>query len=56
MGQKRQDSKLSTFDDLIMPLVKALIQLGGLGTIEEINSKVYEITELPDDILQILLW
>jgi restriction system protein len=37
----------------MIPLVKALIQLGGSGTIEEINNKVYEITQIPDDILQI---
>ena len=38
---------------MIIPTVKALIQLGGSGTVEEINSKVYEIAQLPDDILQI---
>ena len=53
MGRKRQNNSLPTFDDLLIPIVKALIQLGGSGTIEEINSKVYEITELPDDILQV---
>jgi restriction system protein len=53
MARKRQNSNLPTFDELMTPLVKALIELGGSGTIEEINAKVYEITELPDDILQI---
>ena len=53
MGRKKQNSNLPSFDELIIPTVKALIQLGGSGTVEEINSKVYEITKLPDDILQI---
>jgi len=53
MGRKKQNSNLPTFDELIIPTVKALIQLGGSGTVEEINSKVYEIAQLPDDILQI---
>ncbi len=53
MARKRQNSELPTFDELIIPTVKALLKLGGSGTIEEINTKVYEIAELPDDILQI---
>jgi restriction system protein len=53
MGRKRQNSSLPTFDDLMIPLVKALIQLGGSGAIEEVNNKVYEITGIPDDVLQI---
>jgi len=53
MGRKKQNSNLPSFDELIIPTVKALIQLGGSGTVEEINSKVYEITKLPDDILQV---
>ena len=53
MARKKLNSNLPTFDELIIPTVKALIQLGGSGTVEEINSKVYEIAKLPDDILQI---
>lgn len=53
MGRKKQNSKLPSFDELIIPTVKALIELGGSGTIEEINTKVYEIAELTDEILQI---
>jgi restriction system protein len=45
---------LYTWDEkLTVPTVDALIKLGGSGSIEEINNKVYEITKLPDDILQI---
>ncbi|MCF8452701.1 MAG: restriction endonuclease [Pedobacter sp.] len=53
MGRKKQNSGLPTFDELIVPTVQALIQLGGSGTVEEINTKVYEIAKLPDEILQI---
>jgi len=53
MGRKKQNSNLPSFDELIVPTVKALIELGGSGSIEEINNKVYEITKLPDDILQV---
>ncbi|MBN8587923.1 MAG: restriction endonuclease [Rhodothermia bacterium] len=53
MARKKQNSNLPSFDELIVPTVKALIELGGSGTIEEINTKVYEIANIPDDILQI---
>jgi restriction system protein len=53
MGRKRQHNNLPTFDELIVPTVKALIDLGGSGSVEEINSKVYEIAKISDDILQI---
>jgi len=36
----------------MIPLLKGLKELGGSGTIEELNEKVYEILNLPDDILQ----
>lgn len=53
MARKRQNSNLPTFDELLIPTVQALLKLGGSGTVEEINSNVYEIAELTDDILQI---
>ena len=53
MGRKKQNSILPSFDELIIPTVKALIDLGGSGTIEEINTKVYEIAELTDEVLLI---
>jgi restriction system protein len=53
MGRRKQNTNLPTFDQLIVPTVKALVQLGGSGTIEEINTKAYDIAKLPDDILQI---
>ena len=37
-----------TFDALMNPLIKALKELGGSGTIEEINAKTTEIAGLSD--------
>lgn len=53
MGRKKQNNNLPSFDELIVPTVKALVELGGSGTIEEINTKVYEIAKLSDDVLQV---
>jgi restriction system protein len=53
MARKKQNSILPSFDELIVPTVKALVALGGSGSIEEINTKVYEIAKLTDEILQI---
>jgi restriction system protein len=53
MGRKRHNDDLPTYDELLIPTVKALIALGGSGSIEEINGKVYEITKLSDDVLQV---
>lgn len=54
MARKRQHDSLPTFDELIVPTIKALLGLGGSGTIEEINEKVYQIANIPDETLQIL--
>jgi restriction system protein len=44
-------NKLPSFDELMVPLVSALDRLGGSGSIEEIYSKVIEITKFPESIL-----
>jgi restriction system protein len=54
MGRKRQHNNLPTFDELLIPTVKALKELGGSGAVEEINTKVYEIINVRDEILQIM--
>ena len=43
-----------TFDKLMNPVIQALKQLGGSGTIEEINNKVTEIAHLSDQQLEVL--
>lgn len=53
MGRKRNLTNLPTFDKFIKPLLQALIDLGGSGSIEEINEKVYEITNLTEEQLLI---
>lgn len=53
MAKKRLN--IPSYSDFFIPIIKALQELGGLGSIEEINEKVYEISELTDDILQIPL-
>ena len=53
MAHKRQNDNLPTFDELIIPTIKALKHLGGSGTIEEINETVYQIAQLSEEVLQI---
>jgi restriction system protein len=53
MARKKINSLTPTFDELIVPTIKALQELGGSGSIEEINNKVYVIAEISDDTLQI---
>jgi restriction system protein len=53
MARKRYTIVLPSFDELIVPTVKALIKLGGSGSVEEINNLVYEIAKIPEDVLQV---
>ena len=45
---------IPTFDALMNPVIKALKELGGSGTIEEINTKTTEIAGLSDGQLEML--
>src|SRR5215211_3247871 len=42
------------YDDLMNPVIQALKNLGGSGTIEEINNKVAELVKIPSDQLEVL--
>ena len=42
-----------SYDSLMNPVLQALRDLGGSGTIEEINARVFEIGELTDPQLQV---
>jgi len=42
------------YDDLMNPVIKALKNLGGSGTNEEINNKVAEIAKISTDQLEVL--
>jgi hypothetical protein len=44
---------IPTFDAFMNPVIQALKELGGSGTIEEINSKVAEIANLSDQQLEV---
>jgi restriction system protein len=46
--------EIPTFDKLMNPVIQALKQLGGSGTIEEINGKVTEIAKISDEQLEVL--
>lgn len=44
---------MPTFDSLMNPLLKALSQLGGSGSIDEIYEKVSELEEIDEEILSV---
>jgi len=53
MKRTNKNKNLPTYDKLMIPVIKALKELGGSATIDELNEKVYELTKLTDDILQL---
>lgn len=50
---RRKFIGVPSYDKLMVPVVQALLSLGGSGTIDEINEKVYVIEGFSDEILQI---
>lgn len=44
-------NKVPTFDQLMQPIFRALFDLGGSGSIDEIDEKVAQALALPPDIL-----
>jgi len=54
MARKRKGAEqVPSYDKLMIPVLNALVNLGGSGTIEEINEKVYELENFSEDVLQI---
>jgi len=47
-------TKVPTFDQLLNPLITALRDLGGSGSIEEIYERVIQNLKLPEDVLSVL--
>jgi restriction system protein len=45
------ENKAPTYDELMNPLLQALRELGGSGSIEEIYAKTVELLGLPDEVL-----
>ncbi len=53
MARKRQNNGIPTFDDFLKPVVQALLELGGSGTNEEINERVFQIGNISEEVLSI---
>jgi restriction system protein len=43
-----------TYDELMNPVIEALKELGGSGTVEEINNKAIELAGLSDEQTEVL--
>lgn len=53
MARKKQNNRVPTYDKMLIPTMEALKLLGGSGSIEEINEKVYEVMQFDEEILSI---
>ncbi len=53
MGRKKIHDKVPTYDKMMIPVLDALKLLGGSGSIDEINEKVYEVAGYDEEILEI---
>jgi len=53
MARKKFNVHIPPHYEFMIPTLKALIELGGSGTIEEINDKIYSIANVKDEILEI---
>lgn len=49
----KSNRQIPKYHELMNPLLNALHELGGSGSIEEIAQKVAELSELPEDVLNI---
>src|SRR5580700_4597259 len=50
---KRLYSNVPTVEELYVPTLQALKDLGGSAYIDELNEKVYEIMRLPEHVLNV---
>lgn len=48
---KRSSSEIPTFDQLIIPTVRALRELGGSASVEELGEKIAQLMKLSDEIM-----
>lgn len=53
MGRKKIHQNVPTYDKMLIPTLEALKQLGGSGSIDEINEKVYELEKYDTETLEI---
>ncbi len=49
----KNSTKIPTYHELMNPLLQALHELGGSGSIDEISQKVAELSDLPEELLNI---
>lgn len=49
----KNSTKMPTYHELMNPLLQSLHKLGGSGSIEEIAQKVAELSDLPEEILNL---
>jgi restriction system protein len=54
MAKRAFDHQVPRYGDFYKPVIAALKQLGGSATIGELNTKVFEIMNLPQDVLEVL--
>ncbi len=50
---KTKKNEMPNYIDLMIPTLEALKELGGSGSIEEINEKVYKICNFNEEVLQV---
>ena len=53
MEEEKKQNRLPSYEQFMIPLIRGLKELGGSGSIEELNEKVYEILNLPDEVIEI---
>ncbi len=51
LDRNSANDRVPTFDELMLPLLRALHELGGSGSVDEIHEKVVDQLELPEEIL-----
>jgi restriction system protein len=49
----RKKTEIPQYDDMLVPTIDALKDLGGSGTIDEIYGRVVELMKLPTDVLDV---
>ena len=53
MGRKKRHDKVPAYDKMLIPVLDAVKLLGGSGSIEEINEKVFEVAGYDEETLEI---
>ena len=54
MAKASGDSELPKYDELMVPVLNALRDLGGSGSIDEINDAVLARLNMPSDVVEVV--